>query len=36
VTGSITINAQRNADKDVVILKVSPAGAAFHKRFPKE
>ena len=36
VTGSITINAERNADKDVVILKVSPSGAAFHKRFPKE
>ncbi|MFT5680609.1 MAG: branched-chain amino acid transport system substrate-binding protein [Myxococcota bacterium] len=36
VTGSITINAERNADKDVVILKVSPSGAAFHKRFAKD
>ena len=35
VTGSITINAERNADKDVVILKLSPSGASFHKRFPK-
>ena len=34
ITGSITVNAQRNADKDVVILKVSPAGAVFFKRIP--
>lgn len=34
VTGTITINAERNADKDVVILKVSPAGAKFFKRIP--
>lgn len=34
VTGSITINAERNADKDVVILKLSPSGAEFYKRFP--
>lgn len=36
ITGSITINAERNADKDVVILKLSPSGATFHKRFPRE
>ncbi len=32
ITGSITINAARNADKDVVILRVKPAGASFYKR----
>ncbi|MFT4975617.1 MAG: branched-chain amino acid transport system substrate-binding protein [Myxococcota bacterium] len=36
VTGSITINAERNADKDVVILKLSPAGSTFFKRFEQE
>jgi branched-chain amino acid transport system substrate-binding protein len=34
ITGSITLNAQRNADKDVVILSLSPRGASFYKRMP--
>ena len=34
ITGTITLNADRNAEKDVVILKVSPAGAKFFKRIP--
>ena len=34
ITGSITINAERNADKDVVILRVRPSGASFFKRMP--
>ena len=32
ITGRITINAERNADKDVVILKVQPSGSTFFKR----
>lgn len=32
VTGKITLDAERNAQKDVVILKVSNAGTKFHKR----
>ncbi len=32
ITGKITINAERNADKDVVVLKLSPTGATFYKR----
>lgn len=32
VTGTITINAERNAEKDVVILKVKGAGTEFFKR----
>lgn len=34
VTGTITINAERNAEKDVVILKVKPTGTEFYKRIP--
>ena len=32
ITGTITLNKDRNAEKDVVVLKVSPAGAKFFKR----
>lgn len=32
ITGTITLNDERNADKDVVILSLSPAGATFFKR----
>ncbi|MEL6182516.1 MAG: ABC transporter substrate-binding protein, partial [Myxococcota bacterium] len=32
ITGTISLDAERNAQKDVVILKVSPAGAKFYKR----
>lgn len=35
VTGKITLDAERNAQKDVVILKVSPSGTTFHKRIAK-
>lgn len=32
VTGKITLDANRNAQKDAVIMSITPAGAKFHKR----